>query len=472
MVTGQKMNRLITRALFAALLISLGPSTAYAQAKWWWEKYPTANDKSLSLQGAAGGSVVTKQNPTGANGSVAGNTATQPPTVIIQQTASSVAANQMTCVQTITPGSGGNSFTYGTTISSCPNITGYMVTPIVGGGYSTSYVPSYANNTTIVNNPIMACCYVPVSGPTTGGAAYSPWAGNQAFNNNGYSGTQKQEFLTTGTFSWTVPAGVFRVWATVVGGGGGGGGGSGAWSPYTGAYAYGGGGGGRGGTGYRRPIDVIPGSSLSIKVGAGGAGAIGNIGYAGNYGWPGGNSYITVNGYTVEAQGGFGASGGYEANGYYSNQPPQPSTVAMANDGRSTCNGGSCTGQGGPMGYLVVGSGTGLSGTNDGNSGRGAYNGAGYGEGNSYNPTGAGKTGQGNSMAGHGGAAGFIGMPYSTGVPSAANGTTVTNNLNATSGTGGYGYGAGGGGGHGGGMSTSNVGNGGAGAPGAVWIEW
>lgn len=464
------MNKRTVGNLVATLLIALTAATAHAQAKWWWEKYPTANDKSLNLQGAAGGSVVTKQNPTGANGSVTGNTATQPPTVIIQQTASAAAASpQLTCVQTVTPASGYYT-SYGTTISTCPNIQGYMATPVVGGGVSTSYITYYANATSVINNPILACCYVPVSGTAPGGAAYSPWSANSAFNSNGFSGSQKQEFLTPGTFSWSVPSAVYRVWVTVVGGGGGGG--AGAYSPWNQTYPYGGGGGGRGGTGYRRPIDVIPGSTLSIRVGSGGTGATGSSGFAGNSGSPGGNSYVTINGYIVEAQGGFAGVGGYEANGYYPPQPPNPTTASMAGDGRNSCNSTTCSGQGGPMGYFAMGSGTGLTGTNDGGTGRGAQNGVAYGEGNYYNPTGAGKSGQGGSNAGHGGAAGFIGMPYSTGVPSAANGTTVTNQLNATSGTGGYGYGAGGGGGHGGGMSTSNFGNGGAGAPGAVWIEW
>lgn len=459
------------KALVGAIVVLGAMNSAWAQAKWWWEKYPTATDKTLNLQGATGSNVVAKQNPTGSNGSVAGNTATQPPTVIIQQTASSSTATpQLTCVQTATPAAGGAS--YGTTISVCPNIVGYIATPIVGGGYSGSYVAHYSNSTTVINNPIMACCYLPVAGVGTGAAAYSPWTANQAFNSNGYSGSQKQEFLTSGSFSWTVPAGVYRIWASVVGGGGGGG--AGAWSAWAHYYAYPGAGGGRGGTGYRRPVDVIPGSTVSVKVGAGGAGGAGSVTYAGRSGSPGGNSYVTVNGYNVEAQGGFGASGGYEGNGYYSNPPPNPPTLVLVDGGRSTCNGGSCTGQAGHMGYLAVG-GTGgtITGVNDGNSGRGAAMGQNYGDGNTYNPTGAGKTGA-SSYGGGGGAAGFIGMPYSTAVPSAQNGTTgsAANNYGATGGAGGYGYGAGGGGGNGGGMSSASFGNGGAGANGAVWIEW
>lgn len=455
--------------LIALSLSNTAPVSA--QAKWWWEKYPSATDKTLSLQTASGGQVIAKQNPTGANGSVAGNNATQPPTVIIQQTASAVASNQMTCVQTVTSASGGNSYNYGTTISTCPNITGYQVTPIVGGGFSTSYVSNYVNNTSVVNNPIMACCYVPVAGPTTGGAAYSPWASNQAFNNNGFSGTQKQEFLNSGNYSWTVPGGVYRIWVTVIGGGGGGG--AGAYSNTSAGYAYSGGGGGRGGTGYRRPIDVIPGSSITVRVGAGGVGGSTTQSYSGQPGQPGGSSYATVSGYTVEAQGGFGGSGGFEAQGYYPPQPPNPSTFVLSNPSSGTCSNSTCTGQGGLPGHLAVGSGKPISGSLDGGSGRGApgASSAAYGEGNAYNPTGAGKSGTPNTFGGGGGAAGFIGMPYSTAVPYALNGTNGVNGMGATSGAGGYGYGAGGGGGAGG-AHTPDVGRGGAGATGAVWIEW
>jgi hypothetical protein len=66
-----------------------------------------------------------------------------------------------------------------------------------------------------------------------------------------------------GTYSWTVPAGVYRVRSIVTGGGGGGGGSN--HLDYTGA------GGGAGATAFA-VFNVTPGESLTITVGAGGAG--------------------------------------------------------------------------------------------------------------------------------------------------------------------------------------------------------
>ena len=68
---------------------------------------------------------------------------------------------------------------------------------------------------------------------------------------------------SAGTYSWTVPDGVYRVRAIVTGGGGGGGGSNSL--DYTGA------GGGAGATAFA-VFDVTPGESLTITVGAGGAG--------------------------------------------------------------------------------------------------------------------------------------------------------------------------------------------------------
>lgn len=66
-------------------------------------------------------------------------------------------------------------------------------------------------------------------------------------------------FATAGTFSWTCPAGVFRIHVRLVGGGGPGGHG------YTGA-----GGGGSAGGGWNGVIATVPGETLSGVIGAGG----------------------------------------------------------------------------------------------------------------------------------------------------------------------------------------------------------
>jgi hypothetical protein len=75
---------------------------------------------------------------------------------------------------------------------------------------------------------------------------------------------------SAGTYSWTVPAGVYRVRAIVTGGGGGGGAGAGSWENI-------GGGGGAGATAFAT-FNVTPGETLTIVVGAGGAGGSGRAG--------------------------------------------------------------------------------------------------------------------------------------------------------------------------------------------------
>lgn len=82
------------------------------------------------------------------------------------------------------------------------------------------------------------------------------------------SRTVVERFTTTGTTSWTCPAGVNNVEVLVVAGGGGGGGGFDTWA--------GGGGGGAGGLIYRDNYAVSPGSSYTVTVGDGGAGGVGS----------------------------------------------------------------------------------------------------------------------------------------------------------------------------------------------------
>lgn len=85
-------------------------------------------------------------------------------------------------------------------------------------------------------------------------------------------------YSTPGTYSYTVPDGVFRV--QLLGEGGGGSGGTGAWqywiktgtnSVFYGSVCAGGGGGGGAGTEVITTIDVVPGDVLAVVVGAGGA---------------------------------------------------------------------------------------------------------------------------------------------------------------------------------------------------------
>lgn len=82
---------------------------------------------------------------------------------------------------------------------------------------------------------------------------------------------RSQNFLSSGNF--TVPAGVTTVWVTMCGGGG-----SGAARGSDGA-----GGGGAGGYTIKRAVNVTPGATITVTIGAGGAGVIpGNSGNNGN----------------------------------------------------------------------------------------------------------------------------------------------------------------------------------------------
>jgi hypothetical protein len=110
--------------------------------------------------------------------------------------------------------------------------------------------------------------------PDTGGANWSQYPPHGGFSN-----------YAAGTYSWTCPAGVTRVWVEVWGGGGG---------------ATGGAGSGGAGGGYAAGwLAVVPGTSYTYIVGNGGTGT--------GYGGPstaGGTSSITNGTATIQATGG------------------------------------------------------------------------------------------------------------------------------------------------------------------------
>ena len=130
----------------------------------------------------------------------------------------------------------------------------------------------------------------------TGGTGFYPSAGDATY-------------VTTGTYSWTAPAGVTSVSVVAVGGGGGGG------------FTWSSGGGGGGGLGWKNNIPVTPGESYTVVVGQGGP-SNSNATTAGS---EGGNSYFisltTVAGYgggrggptSTAATNGYG--GGYFGDG-------------------------------------------------------------------------------------------------------------------------------------------------------------
>jgi hypothetical protein len=79
--------------------------------------------------------------------------------------------------------------------------------------------------------------------------------------------TGTQSYTTAGSYSWTVPNGIYSISATIVGGGGGGGG------FYGSGDTHAGGGGGSGGYYSGEAVAVTPGETLTIVVGAGGGSA-------------------------------------------------------------------------------------------------------------------------------------------------------------------------------------------------------
>lgn len=129
---------------------------------------------------------------------------------------------------------------------------------------------------------------------------WSPWQFGSTNEHAPFRGTQV--FKTAGVFTWAVPAGVKKAWVTVIGGGGGGG--------RAGVSGAGSGGGGGGGLA-QELVDLSGVTSVTVTVGAGGAGAtveagVGETGATSSFG-----TYLSATG----GAGGFGnASSGY-ANG-------------------------------------------------------------------------------------------------------------------------------------------------------------
>jgi hypothetical protein len=114
------------------------------------------------------------------------------------------------------------------------------------------------------------------------------------FNEVGYStiSVGQSSFVTPGTYSWTVPAGVTSISVVTVGGGGGG------------ALGDSGGAGGGGALAYVNHISVTPGETLTVGVGTSGIGATSSSGI-GSIAFNGGNSYLKRSATSlVEAGGG------------------------------------------------------------------------------------------------------------------------------------------------------------------------
>ena len=277
---------------------------------------------------------------------------------------------------------------------------------------------------------------IEVTGITYGtNGFYLPFSSTELANSFTDSSAGLDTFTSTGTTSWTAPAGVTSVEYLVVGGGGGGGG-----------VVGGGGGAGDFKTG---TLSVTPGSSYTVTVGAGGSGGVGN----GN-GSDGSSSVFS----TITSTGGGG--GAYNANN--------------GRDGAS--GGGGAHNNGGTGG--TGGSGTGTNGNDggDGNGGtfpNGASGGGGGsgGAGGSPGGTTGGSGGAGTSSsisgsalfyaAGGGGWGNSAGSGGSSIGGNSAGGSGTTNGSDATANRG-----SGGGGG-------ANAGsNGGAGSAGIVILKY
>jgi hypothetical protein len=284
-------------------------------------------------------------------------------------------------------------------------------------------------------------------------------------------------YQSTGTFSWTAPAGVTSVSVVCVGGG-------------ASASGYFGVGGGGGALAYKNNITVVPGNSYTVVVGAGGLSTGGS------------NNVTGVNGGASSFTAGFGtmtAGGGTVTGGATANSGSATGGVPSGvYDGGG--NGGGCPGpySGGASAGASTsyyGSGGGGAGGYSGNGGSGGGSGSGSGSG-SYTSATAGSGGgggggqgqpQGNSPTdwndGGGGGVGVYGQGASGsagtqiivynsaghcgGYGGSGGGDGVSPSANTTSGNGGN-YGGGGGSFHGY-YTTFVVGRG---ANGAVRIIW
>lgn len=256
----------------------------------------------------------------------------------------------------------------------------------------------------------------------------------------------EQTFTSSGTFTFTVPAGVTEFSAVCVGGGGGGS----ASTSSSNGYA---GGGGGGGALHWRTLTVSPGTVFNINVGAGGSpGSSAGINNAQN----GGETSIKIGGtYYLRA-------GGGNKGNYNSNSQSNGGTTDYGTYGGGGGNGGN--GGGGQSGNTSGGGGG--AGGYSGNGGNGST-------GTQYNET-AGQGGGGGGGTGHNGwtlpgifGGGGVGILIGEGTSGGAN--LSTSNRQGIPGSGGSNKNYGGGGA---GSEDDSGAAGASGGPGAVRIIW
>lgn len=214
--------------------------------------------------------------------------------------------------------------------------------------------------------------YVPATITAGSNIAITNGAGSISIATTGLSsGFSSMQVYTSGTNTWTIPAGVTQCKVTVVGGGGGG----------AGANPYAGGGGGAGGCSIRYVTGLTPGGTVTATVGAAGAagGSSGNGGaggtssfgaYASATGGSGGNGTTIAGGAGgAGSSGNFNISGGSGGNGAVGQDSSGLQLIFFGGLGGNTIFGGG--GKAGCQGNLGGSSSTTAGATNTGGGGGG-----------------------------------------------------------------------------------------------------
>ncbi len=278
-----------------------------------------------------------------------------------------------------------------------------------------------------------------------------------------------------GSASWTCPVGVTQIWLWGYGGGGGGGGGRGGATSNT-TFSSPGGGGGGAAEAHWIPVTVVPGTTYTITIGAGGAAGASGTGNAGSggYGGNGGDTIFSdgagVNVRFIGAKGGragfdnFAQGGGTIKPASDENATTGPSqsldfsgygivSPGMGGWGGGSINHGGYLGLPGARGRVQRGTNDGATATRS-STGTTGSDGTGYGGG----PGGGGANGPGG-VGGFGAGGGNSGGSGGTGV-----GAGVTGTANNT--------GGGGGGGGGAGYQGAAGGPGGVGGSGSLTVSY
>lgn len=344
---------------------------------------------------------------------------------------------------------------------SLAGITGQWSVANGGTGVATLTGVPWGNGTSPMSGATGAQIATEFSGAHNSASYYLATDGTQQLITTG-GGNDVQVFTTSGTATWTKPAGTPKTIRVIVGGGGAGGGGGAHVA--SGTAVAGGGGGGPGGwkEGFFPAADV--GATETVTVGVGGAGGAASSGAGGNNGVAGGTSSFGSwlscfgggfgAGTTAASNSGAGGAGscaqvGANASG---------STGGSAAPGETNSAGGATLGAVGVNGVNVNGptGGAGGGGASTtptplagGNSGRNAY-------------------GTGVSGGAATGAVGTAGTTPTTWSPGVGGGGGGAGNA-VNGGTGGAGGRSAGGGG-GGGSVANNGGAGGKGGDGIVVV--